>query len=256
MAQAERMTRIRDGGRNYVFSALRQRSKWFVYRTPVIRDLYFGARQVIFQIPIVSDLIDYRYRYMFSPAQLAFLCGQITRTADVPGSILEVGCAWGRTTVFLNRHIDSLGMSVDYFAIDTFSGFTRSDLESEHALGRDSLYYSAFRGNSKVRFDRTMKRNGVKQVTSFEADATTFDYPKLSPFRMVLIDVDLHRPVLLALNAIYDLVSPGGVIVIDDCRQSGIWAGAYEAFMEFTATKGVVPAIMQDKLGVIVKPKL
>ena len=250
-----RMTRIREGGRDHVSSALRQRTKWLVYRTPVLSDLYFGAKQVLFQIPVVSDLFDYRYGYMFSPAQLAFFCEQLTDVAAVPGSILEVGCAWGRSTVFLNRHLDSLGVDVDYYAVDTFSGFTPQDLESEQELGRDSLYYSVFRGNSKARFDRTMQRNGVTRVTSFQADASTFDYAALSPFRMVLVDVDLHRPVLATLHAVYDLVSPGGVIVIDDCKQGGIWEGAYEAFTEFAAEMGVEPTIVHDKLGVIVKQR-
>ena len=248
------MTRIREAGR-HMFLALRLRTKWLIYRTPVIRDLYFGLKEVLFRTPIISDLLDYRYQYMFSPAQLAFLCEQITNVADIPGSILEVGCESGKTTVFLNRHIDTLGVAVDYYAIDTFSGFTVDDLESERALGRDRWYYALFRGNSKARFDRTMRRNGVKRVTSFRADATTFDYANISPFRMVLVDLDLHRPVLLTLNAIHDLVSPGGVIVIDDCQQDGAWGGAYDAFMEFAKEKGVEPVIMHGKLGVIVKPR-
>lgn len=236
-------------------SALRQRTKWLTYRTPVIRDLYFGLKKVVFQIPIIGDLFDYRYDYMFSPAQLAFLCEQITNVADIPGSILEVGCATGKTTVFLNRHIDTLGMAVDYVAVDTFSGFTREDLESEHALGRDYWYAPVFRGNSKARFDRTMRRNGVTRVTSFQADASTFDYTKISPFRMVLVDLDLYRPVLLALNAIYDLMSPGGIIVIDDCEQGGLWEGAYEALVEFTKDKALETVITHGKLGVIVTPQ-
>jgi O-methyltransferase len=227
--------------------------KWLTYRTPIIRDFFFGARRVFFQIPLFGDLFDYRYRYMFTPAQLAFLCSQITNTVEIPGSILEIGCAWGRSTVFLNRHIDSLGIDVDYYAIDTFSGFTNSDLERERSLGRDSIYYSLFRGNSKSRFDRTMRRNGVTRVTSFQADATTFDYASISPLRVVLVDVDLYRPVLMALNAIYDHVSSGGVIVVDDCKQGGLWEGAYEAFMEFTQARGIESVILEDKLGVIVK---
>jgi len=254
MANVERMRRIHDGGWDYLRSALRQRCRWLIYRTPVIGDLYFATKQVLFQIPIVSDLFDYRYRYMYTPAQLAFFCEQITKVAGVPGAILEVGCAWGRTTVFLNRHIDSLGMDVDYYAIDTFSGFTNLDLASERVLGRDSLYYAVFRGNSKARFDRTMQRNDVKRVTSYQADASTFDYTQISPFRMVLIDVDLHRPVLATLDAVYDLVAPGGIIVIDDCKQGGIWEGAYEAFTEFTNAKGMEPVIVHDKLGVMIKP--
>jgi O-methyltransferase len=212
-------------------------------------------KQVLFQIPIISDLLDYRYDYMFTPAQLAFLCEQITNVADIPGSILEVGCESGKTTVFLNRHIDALGVAVNYYAIDTFSGFTKDDLESEHAHGRDYWYFPLFRGNSKARFDRTMRRNGVKRVTSFQADATTFDYAKNSPFRMALVDLDLYRPVLLTLNAIHDLVSPGGIIVIDDCDQGGVWEGAYEALMEFTKAKGMEPVITHGKLGVITKPR-
>jgi O-methyltransferase len=51
---------------------------------------------------LLRELFNYRYRFMFSPSQLAFLCEQITNTAEVPGSILEVGCAFGATTVFLN----------------------------------------------------------------------------------------------------------------------------------------------------------
>jgi predicted O-methyltransferase YrrM len=100
-----------------------------------------------------------------------------------------------------------------------------------------------------------MRRNDVNRVTSFRADATTFDYAKIAPFRMVLVDLDLYRPVLMTLNAIHDLVSPGGVIVIDDCEQGGLWGGAYDAYMEFTKEKGLDPVFMHGKLGVIVKPR-
>jgi O-methyltransferase len=68
-----------------------------------------------------------------------------------------------------------------------------------------------------------MQRNSVKRVTSFRADVTTFEYSKISPFRMALVDLDLYRPVLSTLNAIYEDVSPGGIVVVDDCQQDGQW---------------------------------
>ena len=192
---------------------------------------------------------------MFSPSQLGFLCEQITNTSEVPGSILEVGCAFGATTVFLNRHIDCLGIDVDYYAVDTFSGFTANDISYEHDLGRHYRYDTDFRGNSKPWFDRTMRRNGVRRVTSFRADATTFDYTRITPFRFVLVDVDLYRPVLVVLESIYELVSPGGAIVTDDCQEGGRWGGAYEAFIDFTKAKGLDASITDDKLGLITKPQ-
>jgi O-methyltransferase len=190
---------------------------------------------------------------MFFPAQLGFLCQQVTNTAEVPGSILEVGAARGATTVFLNRHIDDLGLDVDYYAVDTFSGFTDDDIRDEHARGRLYPYNTTFHANSKAWFDRTMRRNGIGRVTSFCADAATFDYTKIAPFRFVLIDVDLYRPVLATLKAIYDLVSSGGTIVIDGCEQGGEWAGAYKAFIEFTKANGIDAVIEYGKLGMITK---
>jgi O-methyltransferase len=211
------------------------------------------VKQLLLRTP-ARELFTYRYRFMFSPAQLAFLCDQLTSTSEVPGSILEVGCAFGATTVFLNRHIDSLGIGVDYYAIDTFAGFTAKDISCEYALGRRYRYDADFRGNSKPWFDRTMRRNGVSRVRSFRADATTFDYAAIAPFRFVLVDVDLYRPVRAVLEAVYDLVSDGGAIVTDDCQQAGRWSGAYEAFQEFASARGVAATITSDGLGLMAKP--
>jgi O-methyltransferase len=208
---------------------------------------------IVHQVPITREIFGFRhYEYMYSPSQLEFLCQQITNTAEVPGSILEVGCAWGATTVFLNRHIDELGLDVDYYTVDTFEGFTDDDIRTERERGRRYYYDAAFQANSKAWFDRTMRRNQVARVTSFRADAAIFDYKKIAPFRFVLIDVDLHRPVLAALEAIYDLVSPGGTIIIDDCKQGGEWGGAYEAFIEFTKANGLDATITHGKLGLII----
>jgi O-methyltransferase len=63
--------------------------------------------------------------------------------------------------------------------------------------------------------------------------------------------VDLHRPVLAALEAIYDLVSPGGTIIIDDCMEGGEWGGAYEAFLEFAKANSLEATITHGKLGLI-----
>lgn len=213
--------------------------------------LAYRARHLLLRTPI-RELFVHQYLYMFTPTQLGFLCDQVTDTVSVPGSILEVGCAFGATTVFLNRHIDSLRLDVNYYAIDTFSGFTADDISYERKVGRD-YRYNDFRENSKATFDRTMRRNGVQRVTSVRADASTFDYSKFAPFRLVLVDVDLYRPVLAVLNSIYDLMSPGGVIVTDDCAPGGPWGGAYDAYTEFTKAKRVDSVILHDKLGLVIK---
>jgi O-methyltransferase len=211
----------------------------------------YRARHLLLRTPI-RELFSHKYLYMFTPTQLGFLCDQVTKTAEVPGALVEIGCAFGATTVFLNRHMDSLGMEASYYAIDTFKGFTASDIEFERASGRE-YRYSDFRENSKGTFDRTMRRNGVSRVSSFRADASHFDYSAIAPFRFALLDVDLYQPVLAVLNSIYDLVQPGGVIVVDDCMPGGQWGGAYDAYMEFTKARGLNCDIRHEKLGLIIK---
>src|SRR5712691_8092238 len=71
------------------------------------------------------------YRYNLSPACLAYLCAVIEATREVTGPILEIGCASGATTVFLNMHMDSAGIEKPYVCIDTFAGFTSADIDYE-----------------------------------------------------------------------------------------------------------------------------
>ena len=71
-------------------------------------------------------LVAARYPYFFTPAQLAFLCECLDRDFNLPGCVVEVGCARGFTTIFLNRHLEARGIRKKYYALDTFGGFTRA----------------------------------------------------------------------------------------------------------------------------------
>src|ERR1700716_2206760 len=74
------------------------------------------------------------YDYMFSPNQLIFLAQCLMETRSVPGCCAEIGCAYGRTTAFLRKFMDENGITKDYYALDTFSGFVTEhlDYEAEH----------------------------------------------------------------------------------------------------------------------------
>lgn len=92
----------------------------------------------------------YRFDYMFRPRELCLLVSTLTRTHGLQGPILEIGCAAGHTTVFLNKHLDDLGDSRAYVCIDTFAGFTAQDIAVERDRGKDpSLYAHLFRGTGR-----------------------------------------------------------------------------------------------------------
>ena len=182
----------------------------------------------------------YRYQYLFTPAQLAYLCSCLDRTRDVPGTIVEVGCAAGNTTVFLNKHLDSLESQKRYICIDTFEGFMTEDIRTEAERGKKmEEYTTAFAVNDKRWFDFTMASNNVTRVTSIKADAKTVDYTAYAPLSFCLVDVDLYEPVKAVLEKVHPLMSKGGIIVVDDCKANVAYDGALQAFQEFTSRRAL-----------------
>ena len=195
-----------------------------------------------------------RYHYMYSPAQLAFLCQCISDVEPVDGTILEVGSAFGNTTVFLNEHMRCSGIERPYVCIDTFSGFTQRDLEDEISARGRRPPGQAFRTNKQKWVQRTLEVNHATGVMLYEADAVSFDYNEVGPIAFCLIDVDLYLPVKSVLDRVFDLVPNGGRIVVDDCgKLDQAWEGAYEAYREFVQERDLPQRIVLDKLGVIDK---
>jgi O-methyltransferase len=201
----------------------------------------------------------YHYDYMFTPAQLCFLCDCLNRTKGVPGSVVEIGCATGHTTVFLSLYINDISDNRQYIAIDTFKGFTREDLSYEYemrAKRRGSLT-KAFTLNKLERFNKTMKYHGIYRVRAVPTDINTFDFATIpGGISFCLLDVDLYRPTKYALQKIHEILKDGGIVVIDDCDPNvQVFDGAWQAYSEFTQSNGVKSEIVLGKLGVIRKPQ-
>jgi len=196
------------------------------------------------------------YSYMYDPAQLCFLCECLWETKMVEGKVVEVGCAMGRTTVFLGLYMMSRAIEKPYVAIDTFSGFVKEDIEFE-ALNRrknPNLYRNAFRNNSKSAFDQLIAYHEIPQVTSVQADVNEYDLRSLGPLSFCLLDVDLYRPIRNSLPQLYESLEPGGIIVVDDCDSSNNkWDGADQAYKEFMAEMDKPAEIVFKKLGLVRK---
>jgi predicted O-methyltransferase YrrM len=199
----------------------------------------------------LGKVVFYSYQYMFRPMDLAFLVQCVTDTAHLPGAILELGCAGGHTSVFLNKHLDDLGGNRTYFAIDTFAGFTPEDVDVEIGRGKNvEDFDQTFRTYRREWYERTMKLNGVTRVTAIESDVNIFDFSRFDDISFCLIDFDLYRPVKKALEEVIPRMAKGGIIVIDDCVDLNKFDGAYQAYMEIAEKIGV-PSEIHHKLGVL-----
>ena len=211
--------------------------------------------KLIKEIQFITPLRRYfpEVRIQFSPPQLCFLCQCIEDARHVKGAIFEVGCFTRLTTVFLNQYRDAQNIEKPYYAIDTFSGFVSADIEFEVAnRGKIRKLYTVFRDNQKKWFDRTMQQNQITRVRSIEADINKFDLTTIGSISFSLLDVDLYRPTHKALQELYEVLSPGGIIVVDDCDSSDIrWDGSDQPYKEFMNEIDQAPQIIHGKLGVI-----
>jgi hypothetical protein len=67
--------------------------------------------------------------------------------------------------------------------------------------------------------------------------------------------VDLYRPMKKGLQDLYEVLSPGGIIVADDCYASHVaWDGSGQAYKEVVKEIDQRPEIVHGKFGIIRKP--
>ncbi|HVZ66303.1 MAG TPA: TylF/MycF/NovP-related O-methyltransferase [Lacunisphaera sp.] len=217
------------------------------------------VKRALFWSPLRSYLL-YKYRYAFTPAQLARLTALVTEAVAVPGDLCEIGCYRGYTTVFLNRHLDLVAPHKRYLALDTFGGFVAGDVAHEMTKrGKDSAddrrALAKFTINSRRWFDRTMLANGITRVTSEAAAVQDFEFPAEVTYCFALIDVDLYLPTKAALEKLWPRLSAGGVIVIDDCHPGHVYDGSRQALEEFCAANGLRFEVVETKLAVLRKAR-
>jgi len=216
----------------------------------MIKDVVFRTRY--------KDMMLAQYQYMFLPTQLMLLCECLEETRNIPGSIAEIGCAFGDTTIFLNKYMDEVGLEKDYVAVDTFSGFVTTDVDAElQREGKrafETNYRTYFSENKKLWYDRAVRRADINRVRSVETDVNLFDLRTLGPLSFCLLDVDLYRPMTKALPELYEALSPGGIIAVDDCdAEMDLWDSADHAYKEFVASIGKPVDIQRGKIGIIRK---
>jgi hypothetical protein len=193
------------------------------------------------------------YPYNVEPFQLAMLINETERVRTIKGSIVEIGVARGMTTRFLVEHFVSKNIwDQKIYAIDTFASFTDSDTKFEiEKRGKSMAEYKGFAYND---FEVWVK-NFAKFpfVVAIKTDCSVYDYKKIAPIKLALLDVDLYLPTRNTLPKIYENLVDGGVILVDDVLDNHKWDGAYQAYFEFCSTMNMAPLVIGSKCGVIRK---
>ncbi|CDO59080.1 hypothetical protein BN1012_Phect866 [Candidatus Phaeomarinobacter ectocarpi] len=205
-------------------------------------------KQVVFRH---TSLGAPRYQYNIEPIQIAEIINGIERSkANSGGCVVEIGLARGLTSKLIAEHIKRQSYDTMFYCLDTFSSFTKADLEFEYQTrGKTRGELVGFSYND---FE-VWKSNFVQYpfVQPIQTDVSEFDFSTIAPINFCFLDVDLYVPTKKALENMLPHMAPGGVIAVDDVLDNNRWDGAFQAFMEFVSENRLLHRVSGNKCGVI-----
>lgn len=207
-----------------------------------------------YRLPLIRRLMAPRYPYKINPAQLSAMVELIESTRVQNGAVAEIGVAQGDTSVFLLEHLATAQDPRPLWLFDTFAGFTTDSVDYETSVrGKAATSaYEQFRYGDEARFQRNLHAAGYQNFRTVKGDAARFDWISLGPIGAVLLDIDLYKPSIEILDAIWPRLVPGGGIVLDDCLANTAWDGSLQAYEEFIA-RHQLPFLRLGRKGALIR---
>lgn len=154
-------------------------------------------------------------------SRIVHICHYVLETQHIDGDIVEFGCYAGKTAKLIT------GITTkQVYVYDSFEGLPST--------------YENYGGEMKVPYDQLVDnfmRDNIKLpiiTKGWFSDVTPDQLPEKISFAH--LDGDLYDSTIQPLNLIYDRISPGGVILIDDYKADK-WHGVETAVAEFFADK-------------------
>lgn len=164
---------------------------------------------------------------------------------DVPGDIIECGVFKGVGFMYWLKllAIYTPIAQKKVIGFDTFSSFADNLLSYERDSAKDFTNEADFQGtNPEIILKSAIDAGFEKQAELVDGDIkdTSKKYVDENPgFRISLLhlDFDTYHGTLEALNTFYKLITPGGIIILDEYGKRG-W-GESDAVDEFFENKKV-----------------
>ncbi len=154
---------------------------------------------------LLSDQIDER--------ELEIILRELEKTLPIPGDVVEFGCYVGTTSVPLAKRLQRTGKRL--FVYDSFEGLPEKTLEDESPVG---LQFKA--GEllaTKAQLVRNFKQAGlaIPVITkSWFSEVPDSRLPAQICF--AYLDGDYYDSILNSLKLIWDKLSPGAIVLVDD----------------------------------------
>jgi len=153
--------------------------------------------------------------------QVALWAIQQARTT--PGDFIELGVFRGHTTLFCAEYVEFFHWPKRWLLYDTFEGIPEDQLDPGWARANSSAYHGTF-SYEEVR-ERFSQFANIEVIRGRVPEVLVGTAPERIAFAH--IDLNNSSAEIAALDFLFDRLSPGGVILLDDYG----WATASAQFV-------------------------
>lgn len=179
----------------------------------------------------------------------AFTLARIADIRGLKGAIVECGVWKGGCSSAMLLAIQETGSGRHLWAFDSFEGLPRpTEKDGDWAFRKSDEWGGAGCEATEADFRETLfgiaglKDENVHIRKGWFKDTMPGAKREIGPIAILRLDGDWYDSVLVCLEHLYDLVVPGGYILIDDY---GYWEGARKATDEFRAARGITSPLIQ-----------
>ncbi len=168
---------------------------------------------------------------------------------SVPGDFVELGVYRGHTTKFVADYVGFADWDKRWWLYDTFDGVPEDQNDAGRRITPEN-YGEPF-SFEEVR-DRFAPYGNITVIKGRVPEI----FAETSPEQIAFMHIDLNNSTaeVGALDALYDRLSPGGLIVFDDfCWASS--AAQYKAGMAWFGARGLTVFALPTGQGLFIKPQ-
>jgi O-methyltransferase len=173
----------------------------------------------------------------------------INHTRALEGDFVELGVFRGHTTLFCAEYVRFQAWNRRWLLYDTFDGIPDDQLDVGWAAANAATYKGTF-SYEEVR-DRFAPFPNIEVIRGRVPEV----FAERAPEAIAFMHIDLNNSTaeVAALEALYDRIAPGGVVVFDDFG----WVAGHAQFVaevRWFRARGLFPLLLPTGQGLFIKP--
>lgn len=209
--------------------------------------LFFSDPKKIFLYPLIKKVERFTQLRPGGLYQMYDLLNLIDQN-KTRGCVVEMGCGRGGCGAFVAKVIKDQNSNRDVWLFDSFEGLSEPDASKDfkgsakesHKIKKGYLKVEKKDVTEALRKVNLDKDKSVHVVEGWFKESLPQVKENIGEIAILRLDADLYEPTLYCLDELYQSVSIGGYVVIDDYKN---WIGTRKALYEFFARNDISPYI-------------